>query len=190
MELLTVLGALFGTLVLLAFLAALLHHDYLGWAIFFTVLLVAGFVYGIGVNPFIWVWNNPITTLTYAVLYLGIGIGWSIFKWDKHTKKRAEALETSWKSRNTVRSRLSSTHVARELGEEEQPELTYREYFDTHMPIALNCKWMITGWVAYWPASGLAYIFCDLMADLVEWIIKRFGRIYARITERHYREQS
>jgi hypothetical protein len=172
MEIMVLIGSFFGTLVLLAILAALLHHDYLGWAVFITVLLVGGLVYAVEVNPFLWVWNNPLTTLTYAVLYLGIGIGWSIFKWDKYTKKRAETVEAKW----TVSS--------------EREKTTYRKYFDNNMPIALNCKWMITGWVAYWPASGLAYIFCDLMADLVEWIIKRFGRIYARITERHYREQA
>jgi len=57
-------------------------------------------------------------------------------------------------------------------------------------PEVLKNKRMITNWVVLWPFSVLRYVFGNLIADIVTWIIERFDRVYEAITDRHYPTKS
>jgi hypothetical protein len=100
--------------------------------------------------------------ISYVLIYIAIGIVWSMFKWYKLVRKRFLSWTSNYDSKNKDITFDKDNFV--------KPNISH--YIDD-----------IVLWILYFPFSIIAYISSDFFRNLVKKIVKIFGKVYDKISE-------
>jgi hypothetical protein len=106
------------------------------------------------------IWQNPLTVVVWLLAYLGMGIGYSFFKWDRFVAK--------WR---------------REYDESKTKD--GRDRIWRARPVAGESKDRIIGWMMFWPWSLFWWLVADFVSELFLAIYRKLGNLYDRVTSRH-----
>jgi hypothetical protein len=138
--------------------------------IFSSVIAV---VFGTGVSVLEWAYANPWHVLGGAVGYLGVGVGWCLYRWYSLVR-RARKLYQKLAAEYTERDRREDkpTFIARHW--------TFRKHRDdegrtSFRPTPGNYKARITNWIAYWPLSVI-------WIGIREWVVDFLNMVYRAIS--------
>jgi len=123
-----------------------------------------GFVIGISILTFVnWsgmgsIWATMTLTglLYYGVVFIIIGIGWSLFKW-----------------KLIVQNEIEKGKLYNSPKDEVKREINYKKDYDT-----------IAYWILLWPFSLLGYVVNDFICNAMKKLINKINTLYDRITDR------
>jgi hypothetical protein len=96
----------------------------------------------------------------YVGIYLAVGMGYSIIRWDRYVAK--------WYVENY---------------NNEEDRVKERRYGSR--PTVGTSKNRIVHWMAYWPWSGLWWLLSDFLTEVFSFLYRRLGRVYEMIEKRH-----
>ena len=128
-----------------------------------------------GVNPFVWIWANPLFAIQIVAAYMLVGLGWGMFKFFlKLTKARKAYLKEKADWINEGKSEQSFIDKIRNSYSKE-----------TYAPTVNRNKSNIGFWCVWWPFSVVSFAFSDLIQKTFElsWkMIKgMFGGMRSRV---------
>lgn len=130
----------------------------------FFALVALGFYFYPGIKL---IDISIINVILISVIYLFIGLGWSLFKWYKYVKFKYKY----YKDQVDYKTSRGQT-----IGE---------GLINYNRPVASQNKSSIIAWMLYWPFSVLRYVLGSLVGDLLEAIFsaveKRFDSITAKV---------
>jgi hypothetical protein len=132
-----------------------------GIALILLVAVTAVLYFMNGFNPFLYVYEHPFRVIMYAVVYVGIGIAYSAFRWDWHVARWRDEYDAIPKDRTDDR------------------RSAYRS-----LPTAARSKYRIITWMAYWPWSAFWWACADFLKEMFSRIYARLSFMYVRIAER------
>jgi len=160
------LGLFFWGIVLALFILAIIcsEQETPEIAALVWVLFLGGCWY-YGKLDFHYLLSHAYVIIIYAVLYVVAGIIWSFFKWDRFCAKERVRFEEDKKKYRTVDILI-----------------------ENYLPLALNNKHKFFTWIILWWASAFWYIFSDLIQDVVDFVVRKFARIYDMIAKRHFND--
>lgn len=151
-------------IIMCLFDAALLEIEREGTGTAIMVIGTGAFIWIFsGVNPFLYVWNNPDTTIILIVVYSLLGGIWSVPKWFLY----------SIKQRN---KELLNAKVARR--KPQRPKSSY----------VRNNKARITWWISHWPFSIIGTFIGDFLVQIWDKVYEMFDGLYTRISDYVYKE--
>lgn len=128
--------------------------------------------------------ENKWYILAFAVLYLFVGVFWSMFKWYLFSKKSLENLNTKFKS-FLVQAGLGTDTSIKLTDEQKAKWKSYQGYGDKlTVPVVTENKAKIIGWMAYWPFSCLFFLFSDLFRSLFEAMYYQIAGMFQSITDK------
>ncbi|MEQ8308027.1 MAG: hypothetical protein RIA09_15835 [Hoeflea sp.] len=161
---------LFGVFCLALFTAA--YQESIQIAILATIIsgLVAWLAFD--ANIFTGIAEKPFTVLFYAVLYLAIGAGWSIWKWYRRI--------SSPKAKKHLRL-VKETYLRDRKPGEDPDGWTDSYMLDSAYKPGRN-KDKISSWIVLWPLSVLMYFFGTFLSDVIGRIYDSLAGIYNRLT--------
>jgi hypothetical protein len=156
-----------GLLVLLELSTAAESHWGFAWLLLFCGVL---WLFG-NANPFAWFWQNPITVLIYAGIYLSIGLPWGIAKWFFHLKN----------VRDSLNPRLDLLRV--EYNSKKQADQTFQQYLEywNYIPVARKNKNQISVWMMWWPFSMAYTFFADIVRRFYHWVMDQYIVVFDKI---------
>jgi hypothetical protein len=130
--------------------------------------------------------THPIIFISWLVCYIGLGIGWSIFKWYMKLKKEAN-------SYNTVKADFLKskgvTELTPELASEFQSSPTY--WTKTSEPLsAKSYKDDIIRWIAYWPFSMIGFVFREFFIKIFDNIYELLQGTYQKMSNNVFKDIS
>lgn len=148
----------------------------------FLAAAVVGVAFLQGVNPFTWFAANAGTALTYAGLYLLIGVAFAYAKWtwfylpsDEVQAKIADAFKYFKKDLPTSN-----------LSEDEELELFAQS---SNYPFGLRKdKWRIATWAIWWPTNLFWTLIDDVLKGLVNWFGNALSGSFAAIAKSQVRK--
>lgn len=118
-----------------------------------------------GADPITWVTNNWSKVLIGLVVYVGVGVGYSVYQWYR-----------------AVRQWERACVAAHESGDQRE--------FDRHKrskPQLSQSDDMITQWIAFWPIDALWHFcgeFLERILEFFSWIYRSARYLYGGISER------
>jgi len=128
----------------------------------FTAVAVAAASYLLwGFNPFSFLWENPILTLTYAVIWFGIGFLWAMFRWNLYCSDQRKYYNT-------------------------QNAINPKADLEDFIPKASENVSQISAWVILWLPSAFWFMFSDMLQRLGNWIVEKTIKIFNAIANRHF----
>ena len=107
-----------------------------------------------------YIYTHPISILMYIGIYLVIGMGYSILRWDRYVAK--------WYAEYY----------------NDQDARTKEQRYERR-PTASTSKNRIIHWMAYWPWSGLWWLLSDFLTEVFSFLYRRLGGVYEMIEKRH-----
>lgn len=135
-------------------------------------------------NPIGLIVENKGYVVAFALLYLVVGMFWSMFKWYLFSKKKFEDLKV--KLLAFLKREGLGTDTSIKLTPEQKVKWdNYRDFRDV-IPLVTSNKARIMGWMAYWPFSCIFFLFSDLFRSVFEAIYYQVGGFFQRITDRIY----
>jgi hypothetical protein len=170
-------GLLFWTLLIALLVACEFstvneNHWSFGWfLIFFAVLS-----YCSSFNAFAWMWHNPMATISWATLYIALGIGWGFVKWAFHLKNEKDKIES-----------MLSTLKANYAGKQKDTGPVYKDTFTDYLEErgyisrATKNKTLISVWMFWWPFSVLWTSLHDVLRRFYDWAIEHYMFIFDKI---------
>ena len=117
-------------------------------------LIAIGYFSYSNIKPEFIDWN---TLIVVVLIYFGIGLVWSFKKWFSFARVKYIAHVDSCKR--------TEINLEFKLNVSENKE-------------------RIGIWIMYWPLSMIGYIIGDLLKDLLDWVVSRFGGFYNYLTEK------
>ena len=188
---------LLGPLWWLAFLCVIgvsiffAENEMPGTAAFFAAIII-GALWWFGIaNVPLWVWNNPWTSLLYLAGYIGIGVAWAFYKFDRFGFDEALRYEKD-KAANPGFKKKRVEHETKkdnwgnpavvEVDDPTKPAVDIEEY----KPLAINNKYKLTNWIVIWWGSMLWWVFHDMIHRMVDFVIRHFGHLYDKVAARHF----
>jgi len=94
----------------------------------------------------------------YAILFLGIGVIWSIYKWQLFVREKIKHYQEDNKE-------YTKEEVKYEINRSKSND-------------------QIAFWIILWPFSSLGYLINDFIYDIVIAIVKKITKIYDGITDK------
>jgi hypothetical protein len=135
-------------------------------------------------NPLGLIVENKGYVIAFALLYLVVGMFWSMFKWYLFSKRSFEKLNEKFKG--FLVSAGLGTDTSIKLNDEQKAKWNrYRDPED-EIPLVVKNKARIMGWMAYWPFSFLFFVFSDLFKSLFESIYYQVAGFFQSITDKIY----
>lgn len=169
---LTFLGGVIDLFILTVVLS-LVAFEYYAFTALLIICIPAIMFYmsGVGISDGLtYLTANWPYLLMYIGGYIGIGVLYSIFKWDRFMKASVpemQRLYSKYTSPNSTHSFLSDSEiremVAREVGQRKS----------------------IESWIVYWPFHLFNGLAKTILVDLISHIVQYFGNIYNAITKRY-----
>jgi hypothetical protein len=143
-----------------------------------TVAGVALVIYGIcawmffDVNPLMWVYENPGTTILVGVAYCALGVLWSLYRWRDRMlqpvlQEKMLAAKDQWLASTSARS---------------DEKYTSSLYFPSAAMPSRN-RDLIVSWISLWPFSMFLFIFDDLLGCLFSRLYEMIAGTYQKITD-------
>jgi hypothetical protein len=128
--------------------------------------VAAHFAFKLDLTPYLpKTWKGWVVAV---VAYIAIGALWSTFKfWTVYT--------------DHVRY-LKEVYENHEYLHKDYP--TWNEYLDAKAHPVSYYRDRILCWLAYWPASAVAYVFADLLRDVFVWLYDQMSFVYQAIADR------
>ena len=145
----------------------------------FIILGISFWYFGI-INLITLAWNNLELVIAYSVLYLIVGVCWSFFKWNQYAAICRKQYNAALEQYSISLARYEARDKKEQWTKPDTIELKY------YRPNTLENKNKFFTWIIMWWASMFWYVFSDLIMDLVEFILRYFGKVYDRITDRHF----
>ena len=124
----------------------------------FVATLGAGVVacFVAGLNPFTWVWANPLLFGQVIILYMGFGLVWSSVKW--YSKLR--------KARNMyVKDKTEYVESSQTGTEQDFINNARNRYKEKYAPTVNRNKGNLGFWCIWWPFSMIAFLCEDLIRE-------------------------
>ena len=126
-----------------------------------------------GVNPVAWIIANPGSAVLLALLYVCVGIVWSLFKWRDHlTSARIQGVITDAKE------------YFKKKGGTDTKEFRSSEHFPAQATPDHN-KSRIVNWIALWPFSAFMFVFYDLLSRFFSRLYDALSGAYESLTSRY-----
>ena len=128
---------------------------------------------------------NPLVWFTQAEFwikvgyYIGIGILWMCFKWDRKNEKRVLECREA-KNRFRRENNISGSEIPSNLTEK------FKQRVSRHYAEPLEYKdhmGDLAGWLFWWPFSLIMTFIGEILEDFVKWLIERCGFILNLITK-------
>lgn len=137
-------------------------------------------------NPLGLIVENKGYVVAFALLYLVVGMFWSMFKWYLFSKRSFEKLNEKFKG-FLVSAGLGTDTSIKLTDEQKAKWKTYQGYGDkVTIPLVTQNKAKIMGWMAYWPFSCIFFLFSDLFRSVFESIYYQIAGFFQAITDRIY----
>jgi hypothetical protein len=114
------------------------------------------------------IYHNPIETVVYFLLYTGVGLIWSFYKWKEIV---SDALVV-------YNEKVSSFN--------EYPKTYSKPNPEKYRPQLNENKAKIFNWIFYWPFSITWFLIHEPIERLFKWIMKNTKKIYEGITDRAF----
>lgn len=157
---------------------------------FFATVSVIAYILAINLfgdaHTLMWVKDNAGPLLIGAIVYLIVGIGWSIWKWWFFNMDIAEKLLQV--KRDILGplamkdTEIPADKIAKFYSERDILQINGRP---VEFPVrALRYKSRIIGWMSYWPLSLLCTLLDDFFRKLYHRIYSFLQKQYQAITER------
>jgi len=164
------------------FITALVWWEYLLVAIAIISLFYAeyeenviGFAIGFGLFMF-YPWSNTgslfshvgfFGSIFWLGIYLIIGVFWSIFKWNRLTKKIIDESKDQYERYESIREEQTLEEYLKE-------KVEYEKSFNR-----------FSYWISSWPISAFVYFFGEMFSDFFKKIVKYLSKFYTKIGERN-----
>lgn len=116
-----------------------------------------------------YIYTNPWDAAYYAAIYLGFGVVWAGFKFDRLAKKAAEKCAKDY-----------DRYV-------KDPKSHSMPIIALYQPRVTQHKEEITCWTILWWASAIDFIFHGLLDEIWNFFVTSFGRIFDAIAARHFK---
>lgn len=114
------------------------------------------------------IYHNPLETMVYFLLYVGVGLVWSFYKWKGIVDKAVEE------------------YNRKVLEYNEYPKAFYKPDLTKLKPQLNENKAKIFNWIFYWPFSMTWFLIHEPIERLFTWIMKNTKKIYEGITDRAF----
>jgi hypothetical protein len=151
----------------------------LGGASVIVIAFIAFLELAVGVQVLAWLAAHPWAACISLVVYLPIGVCWSLFRWNWHVGaeiRRIIGERDGWTKLETQRGTIPDDLKER-----------WAQYVDSNAPKASRDKSRICFWIGYWPISIVWFVVSDFLTELVEKIYAYVSSWFDAIAERHKR---
>lgn len=162
---------LIGFFVIFGALTVLTEIEYFGWT---TICLIAcGFAAKFlhVFDVFVYVKEHIVTSLTYAGIYVAVGVVWSFAKWFFFLINERDA------TRNFVKKELAK-YKKDNSGYWSEPKI--------NIPQASDNKGRIVAWMSFWPLSVVGTLLNDPIRKLFNYCFNQFKHLYQAMSNKLY----
>lgn len=150
------------------------------------IIALCGLQWICGVPILGWIVGNPLTALSYIILYFGLGVLWSFVKWylyvqdqaRKYHEHRAEFQERKGLAAGTRNNPSPIGNLA------EWKEHCRQYNIPTEALQVRRYKGKITTWIVYWPWSCLWTLINDPIRRLVNYLFEELQELYQSVARR------
>lgn len=121
--------------------------------------------------------DNLVNFIMFTVLYLGLGLVWSLFKWFRFLRKKRKEYDEAvieWEGRV----------------KENKHTISKVPYITDYRPYAKDNKEQISSWIVFWPFSGIRYIVGNLLTDFVSWFVSLWSKLFDNMGDRTFKIKS
>ena len=152
--------------ILALFVLWLVHENSERWAVFWVAVL--------GCLAY-WTSNvDPVTALTYAALYIPIGVGWSMYRWRRFCK--AEVERTNKNMIDLKNPKRTISDIDANLHNDSE-----RNRLENKLQASNNITELVS-WIIVWPFSLLENVLGDVYDMIVTLVRKHLINVYTRIS--------
>lgn len=155
---------------------------YIGPAILLGLWVISSVFYLHSI-PFEWFYQNPGIVLLFVLLYVTIGVGWSIIKvviMVRDKKKEIELIAEKYvKASNEIKVKYPTFEEYYKFAE------GYRDWDFPRFQIS-NHKAEIAAWIGYWWVSMVLTFFGDWLKRFFNWVYDVFANLYQNIANSIY----
>jgi len=131
-----------------------------------------------------WVSKNYAWTLVYVIVYLILGIGWSIGKWvlflRKFNRKRLEAVSAV---QSTAKQEDPPTQSVKDISVHLKHEM-YKGTYLSQRPKASDYKGTIIAWMIWWPISMISTFLNDPVRELFNIVYDQLSGLYQTLADK------
>lgn len=120
-----------------------------------------------------YVWNNPGDAFGYVGLWLALGAGWALYRWDRVVVTKVKEW-TIFKASLTAENRSQPEYL----------EARKQKY----IPAATDHKGEITNWIALWPFDAFWYFLDELLLNLFTNIFNMLRGTFDRIAAWRFKD--
>ena len=126
-----------------------------GWAASgITAAAIITLAWGMDINIFSWVWDNPFTALERVAYYFALGAAWGVFKWWFYCIKLLDVVKDI-KVEYMNRHKITGSTIPEDRSEDFANEVVgSRKYKDAYYPpqsLGHKADWLM--WATWWPIS-------------------------------------
>lgn len=175
MEIVSIWNMLFWLVVFVLLLGCSAVEDFV---VALGVIVLSFFIafWVFGQNVLGWAYENPGTTLIGVVAYLGLGVLWSFFKWDRLCSNEARKWKEAKEALKNQNTGYSQEVMQRQVASLAKP------------PEVFDYKGKFTSWIILWPFSVIVFVFDDMFAWVRDMFLEMFGKVYQAIANRHFKD--
>lgn len=161
-----------------------------GWvASTITIVIVITLLFGVDINVFVWIWNNPILAFEYFAVYFIFGAIWGVGKWWYYCRKLLNVAR-DYKVVFLNNRNISDNKIPDDMRETFGQKLTSSSHYtDIHYPPqALHHKsdWLM--WATWWPVSFFWTMLNQPIKNIWLFIYVRIGGMMQRISNHVFKE--
>lgn len=147
------------------------------------VALIATFAtlyYAFGVNPLPFISANIPLIVCGSIVYLAIGIIWSIFSWFLYTRSMSDKVEEAWDKFKAISANEHRTIES--LKSEFLNSHYYNPLHRSGVSLSNDNNWKIANWIVMWPISIVWKFVRAFTIDFSKLVLSIFGRLYDKIS--------
>ncbi|RWZ87236.1 MAG: hypothetical protein EO766_11970 [Hydrotalea sp. AMD] len=140
------------------------------------------------INPFVWIWHNPMDAIGFLFGYVLFGAVYSTVKYRSFVKTMAQKVQELKIA--FIRERNLDIQPSSEIPQELYP--AWKSYLINHLS---SSDWsrvknglypsaqrdLIINWITFWPVSAIGLFVADPLRELVNWVYEQMISVY-RIT--------
>lgn len=129
-------------------------------------------------NPFVWLWENPITSVLWLAAYVAVGVVWSVVKWRFLLSKilhLAQSLREKYDADEAQKWKTETSFIEHRLAYDHSIHCTVP-------PKAATFKTSIYCWLFYWPLSFIGTMIDNPLRNAMTWIYNRVTTSFDRMS--------
>ena len=155
---------IFGELIIWAIFCIIFISYEKGFAAFYSTLILGVALWISGINVVMWSWSNPKLLAQYSLCYIGVGLGWAIFKFVVMLNA----------AKNTYIEDKKEYLSGDERTEEMWIHKVKHSYdgVQSYAPTVTENKEEIMFWLIWWPFSIFSFFLQDVMTGICRQLWK------------------